>query len=64
MFRISKDNQAYYLTAVTKDRLPVFRTDKFAELMCAALAEARKTDKFLIFAYVIMLDHLHLITDS
>ena len=64
MFKISKDNPAHYLTAVTKDRLPVFRTEKIAHLICNALAEARKTGKFLIFAYVIMLDHLHLVTDS
>ncbi len=64
MFKISKDNPAFYLTAVTKDRLPVFRTTKIAELMCCSLAEARKTGKFLVFAYVIMFDHLHLVTDS
>ncbi len=64
MFRISKDNPAFYLTAVTKDRLPVFRTDEFAKLMCSVLNEARKAGKFLIFAYVIMFDHLHLVTDS
>jgi len=32
--------------------------------MCEALYEARHSGKFLIFAYVIMFDHLHLVTDS
>jgi putative transposase len=64
MFRISKDRPAFYLTAVTKDRLPIFRTAALAEVICNALDEARKSGKFLIFAYVIMLDHLHLVTDS
>ncbi|MFM9905209.1 MAG: REP-associated tyrosine transposase [Pyrinomonadaceae bacterium] len=64
MFRISKDNPAFYLTAVTKDRLPIFRTDSLAQLMCNALNEARRSGKFLIFAYVIMLDHFHLVTES
>lgn len=64
MFRISKDNPAYYLTAVTKDRLPIFRTDSLAQVMCNAINEARLSGKFLIFAYVIMLDHFHLVTDS
>ncbi len=64
MFRISKDNTAFYLTAVTKDRLPIFRTDTLAQVMVNALDEARRSGKFLIFAYVIMLDHLHLVTDS
>lgn len=64
MFRISKDHPAYYLTAVTKDRLPIFRSPTLAELVCKALDEARLSGRFLIFAYVIMLDHLHLVTDS
>jgi REP element-mobilizing transposase RayT len=64
MFRISKDNPAFYLTAVTKDRLPIFRTAQLAKIMCNALAEARTSAGFLIFAYVIMLDHIHIVTDS
>jgi len=49
---------------VTKDRLPVFRTDKIKLLTCAALNEARQSGKFALYAYVIMPDHLHVITDS
>jgi putative transposase len=64
MFQISKDNPAFYLTAVTKDRLPIFRPNMLAEVMCSALNKARRSGKFLIFSYVIMLDHLHLVTDS
>lgn len=63
-FRPTRDTPAYYLTAVTKDRLPVFRTEAIAKIVCAALAEARRSGGFLIFAYVVMLDHLHLVTDS
>lgn len=64
MFRISRDNPAFYLTAVTKDRLPIFRTNALARIMCDALNEARRSGKFLVFAYVLMLDHFHLVTDS
>jgi REP element-mobilizing transposase RayT len=32
------------------------------ELLCRAVDEARKSAGFLLFAYVIMLDHLHLLT--
>jgi len=64
MFRISKDNPAFYLTAVTKDRLPIFRTEALARVACEALAEARKSGKFLTFAYILMPDHFHLVTDS
>lgn len=63
-FKISRNSQALYLTAVAKDRLPVFRTDTICNLACEALAEARNSGGFLIFAYVIMPDHLHLITSQ
>jgi REP element-mobilizing transposase RayT len=64
MFQVSKDTPAYYLTSVAKDRLPIFRTSALAHIACSAINEARKSGGFLIFAYVIMLDHLHLVTDS
>jgi putative transposase len=61
---ISKDTPAYYFTVVAKDRLPVFRSPAISVIACNALNEARKSAGFLIFAYVIMPDHLHFITDS
>ena len=60
-FLISQDSPALYITIVTKNRLPVFQTDKMRELLCRALNEARKSAGFLLFAYVIMLDHMHLL---
>jgi REP element-mobilizing transposase RayT len=64
MATISRDTPGLYITAVCKDRLPVFRKDEIKELACKALNEARTSGKFLIFAYVIMLDHIHIITDG
>ena len=61
-FLISHDSPALYITIVTKDRLPVFRTDHMKEFVCGALDEARKSAGILLFAYVIMWDHLHLLT--
>ena len=63
-FQISQDSQALYITVVTKDGLPVFRTDPMKEVLCRALDEARKTANFLLFAYVIMIDHMHLLTTN
>jgi putative transposase len=62
-FQISRDSRALYITIITKDRLPAFQTDAIKTITCHALDEARNSGKFLIFAYVIMPDHLHLITD-
>jgi REP element-mobilizing transposase RayT len=61
-YLISQDSPALYITIVTKDRLPVFRKDYLKEVLCQAIDEARK--RFLLFAYVIMLDHLHLLTSK
>ena len=64
MIRISRDTPCYYLTSVAKDRLPVFQTDKVKQIVCDALNESRKSGAIQIVAYVIMPDHIHLITDS
>jgi REP element-mobilizing transposase RayT len=64
MFQISRTTPAYYLTSVAHERLPVFQTEKIKQIVCAALDEARNSGGIMIFAYVIMPDHTHLITDS
>jgi len=62
-YQISRDSQALYITIVAKDRLPIFRTDTLKNLACQAINEARNSGGFLLFAYVIMLDHMHLLTN-
>jgi putative transposase len=62
-FQISRDSQALYITIVSKDRLPVFKTDTIKNIACRAIDEARNSGGFLLFTYVIMLDHMHLITN-
>ena len=64
MFRISKDSPVYYLTSVANNRLLVFRTEKLRNLVCDALDETRTSASLLLFAYVIMPDHLHALVGS
>jgi putative transposase len=64
MFRISKDSPVHYITSVTNNRLPVFRTTKLKEVMCNALNEVRNSASLLIFAYIIMPDHFHALVGS
>lgn len=64
MVTISRDTPCLSITAVTLDRLPVFRTDTLKTIACQALDEARKSGGFAIFAYAVLPDHLHLITDG
>ena len=62
-FQISRDSQALFITLNTRHRLPVFRKDEIKNIVCDAIDEARKSAGLLLFAYVIMIDHLHIITD-
>jgi REP-associated tyrosine transposase len=64
MATISRDTPCLYITAVCKDRLQVFRTDMLKQIACLALDEARTSGGFALFAYVIMPDHIHVITDG
>ncbi len=64
MFQISRTTPAYYLTSVAHDRIPVFRSDRIKQITCDAFDEARSSGVIMIFAYVIMHDHTHIITDS
>lgn len=63
-FKISRDTPALYISIVVKDRLQAFRRDTIKQVICDALNEARTSGGFFIFAYVIMLDHLHLLTNQ
>jgi putative transposase len=64
MFQVSRDNPAYYLTSVAHNRLPIFQTDAVRQIVAAAFDEARRSAGLLIFAYVIMPDHTHVLTDN
>ncbi|NNE97675.1 MAG: transposase [Pyrinomonadaceae bacterium] len=62
--KISRDNPFYFITFVTNDRLNVFQKRELKNLISMSFDEARKSADFSIFAYVIMPDHVHLITSS
>ena len=49
---------------MAKDRLSVFQSDTIKAITCQALDQARESCGFLILAYVIMPDHLHVVTNG
>ncbi len=51
---------AYFVSTQTADRKPFFRHERWAQLMTATLLHYAEKD-FLLHAYVIMPDHLHLL---
>jgi REP element-mobilizing transposase RayT len=63
-FKVSRDTPAPYITIVAKDRLPVFQSDAINVIACQAIDEARRSHGFHLFAYVMMPDHMHLLTDQ
>ena len=63
-FRVSRDTPSLYITAVAKDHLAVFQTDPIKAITCQGINQARQSCGFLLLAYVLMPDHLHLLTDS
>jgi len=52
------------LTSVAHERIAVFQSDKVKQIVCDAFNNARISGIIMIFAYVIMPDHTHVITDS
>ena len=59
--RISIDTPVYFFTSVAHNRLPIFQTNKLKQIACDAFDEARSSADLLIFAYVIMPDHYHIL---
>jgi putative transposase len=49
------------LTFVTFCRVPIFKSEIICKLIIDSLIETRRTYPFKLIAYVIMLDHVHLI---
>ncbi|MBX7061968.1 MAG: transposase [Pyrinomonadaceae bacterium] len=64
MFRISRDSPAYFLTSVAHNRLPIFQKDAIKQVVCDAFNEARISGGIMVFAFVIMADHTHVLTDN
>jgi len=63
-FQISRDSQALFITLTTHHRLPIFKRNEMNLVLCSALDEVRRSHNLLLFAYVIMIDHLHLLTNE
>lgn len=51
----------FFVTAVCYQRAPIFRDPRYAELFLLTLKHYRKQRKFLLHAFVLMPDHIHII---
>lgn len=62
-FNSTKRNVLHYLTFVTFARVPIFRSQEACQFFIDALRETKESHPFKLLAYVIMLDHVHLIVN-
>ena len=63
LFRSKEPNLVHYVTAVTYQRVPVFKSGEACTLFVEALAETRLKDRFKLIGYVVMPDHFHLLVN-
>ena len=61
---VSREHPCLLITSTTNNNVPVFRTTAIKAIACAALRAAQKSGGFSILAYVLMPNHLHIITDG
>ena len=63
LFKSNETNTFHYVTLVTYNRVPVFRSDRACEIFVATLTEVRQKYPYKLIGYVIMPDHVHAIVN-
>ena len=54
----------YFLTATTVNWLPLFRDPDIANIVIASLAFLQREKRLILYAYVLMENHIHLIASA
>jgi putative transposase len=63
LFKSREPNLVHYVTAVTYNRVPIFRSAHACSLFIDALETTRRKEPFKLIGYVIMFDHVHLLAN-
>src|SRR5947208_10162963 len=64
LYKSNERNTFHYITSVTYNRVPVFRSDRACELFVEVLSEVRNKFPYKLIGYVIMPDHVHAIINN
>jgi REP-associated tyrosine transposase len=64
LFKSTEPNTFHYVTLVTYDRVPVFKSDYACEVFVRILEEVRAIYPYKLVGYVIMPDHVHAIVNN
>jgi putative transposase len=63
LFKSTEANTFHYVTLVTYNRVPVFKSEHACEVFVDTLREVRERYPFKLIGYVIMPDHVHAIVN-
>jgi putative transposase len=57
----SIENSCYFLTSTTNEKKPLFRNDKYVQILCNIIYNLRSKGKMSLLGFVIMPEHFHLL---
>ncbi len=55
------EDSCYFLTSTTHERKPLFRNDKYAQILCNIIYNLRRKGEISLLGFVIMPEHFHLL---
>ncbi len=58
----TEDGSCYFLTSTTSGRKPIFKDNKYAQILCNIIYNLRRKEKMFLLGFVIMPEHFHLLT--
>lgn len=61
LFKSNEPNTFHYVTLVTFNRVPIFKSDRACEIVVDVLREVRERFPYKLIGYVLMPDHAHAI---
>jgi REP element-mobilizing transposase RayT len=64
LYKSNDPNTFHYVTLVTHDRVPVFRSDEACQIFVDVRAEVRERFPYKLIGYVLMPDHVHAIVNN
>lgn len=64
LFKSNEPNTFHYVTLVTYERVPIFKSEEAREIFVNVLSETREKYSYKLIGYVIMPDHVHAIINN
>jgi putative transposase len=61
MSHAPQEIRTFFITSSTKDRHPIFQTERMARLFIDVLQDNRRKGRFQLHEFVVMPDHFHLL---